>query len=448
MSVSGSPAPSSIDLSGVPARVAEAFSRMAGFCREQLRSEPSPEAFEDGERRARESVNAFACEVLGAVIEKRDDGASRIERNGQKWFRLAATPKTIMTSLGPVSYRRARYRNGASRTSLVPVDETLGLVNDYLTRPAAQLGLMMMGHCTAREAEEFFEKIGGMTPSVSTLQRLTLRMHERLGSLGPEALDGIRSAEDIPHEAVSASVSLDGVMVALCAGEDGHAEASWREAACGTISFHDAEGTRLKTLYLGRMPESRKVTLKAQLASEVAHIRDVRTEIGIVAIADGAADNWTFLGSLSPETEVIDFWHACEHLREASDHAVAAHWFEKHREILRHDPRGVAKVIRALCYLRDTAKSDRAVIERELAFFRKHRHRMRYHALKEESIAIGSGVVEAANKTLVTQRMKRSGMRWRDRRRSGRSDLPSSDQIRPLRPGMGGPDERNAYTRQ
>ena len=29
------------------------------------------------------------------------------------------------------------------------------------------------------------------------------------------------------------------------------------------------------------------------------------------------------------------------------------------------------------------------------------------------SIAIGSGVVEAANKTLVTQRMKRSGMRWR-----------------------------------
>ena len=38
---------------------------------------------------------------------------------------------------------------------------------------------------------------------------------------------------------------------------------------------------------------------------------------------------------------------------------------------------------------------------------------MRYHALKAEGVAIGSGVVEAANKTLVTQRMKRSGMRWR-----------------------------------
>ena len=162
------------------------------------------------------------------------------------------------------------------------------------------------------------------------------------------------------------------------------------------------------------MPESGKLTLKAQLASEVAHIRRARPEIGIVAIADGAADNWTFLETLSPETEVIDFWHACEHLQTASDHAVAPGWFEKYREILRHDPRGVAKVIRALRHLRDAAAApDRAETERELAFFRKHRHRMRYHALKEEGIAIGSGVVEAANKTLVTQRMKRSGMRWR-----------------------------------
>ena len=214
----------------------------------------------------------------------------------------------------------------------MPVDESLGLVDDYLTRPAAELGLLMMGHCTAREAAAFFAKTGAMTPSVSTLQRLTLSMHECWESLGPETLGSIREAEGIPQDATTASVSLDGVMVPLRPGDDGRAKASWREAACGTVSFHDAEGKRMKTLYLGRMPESGKLTLKAQLASEVAHIRRARPEIGIVAIADGAADNWTFLETLSPE---------------------------------------------------------------------------------EEGIAIGSGVVEAANKTLVTQRMKRSGMRWR-----------------------------------
>ena len=226
--------------------------------------------------RVREATNEFARDVMGAVIENRDDGASRIERDGQSWFRVAVTPKTIMTSLGPLTYRRARYRSGASGASPVPVDESLGLVDDYLTRPAAELGLLMMGHCTAREAAAFFAKTGAMTPSVSTLQRLTLSMHECWESLGPETLGSIREAEGIPQDATTASVSLDGVMVPLRPGEDGRAKASWREAACGTVSFHDAEGKRLKTLYLGRMPESGKLTLKAQLASEVAHIRRAR----------------------------------------------------------------------------------------------------------------------------------------------------------------------------
>ena len=111
---------------------------MLALCREELRSEPRPEAPEEVELRVREATNEFARDVMGAVIENRDDGASRIERDGQSWFRVAVTPKTIMTSLGPVTYRRARYRSGASGASSVPVDESLGLVDDYLTRPAAE----------------------------------------------------------------------------------------------------------------------------------------------------------------------------------------------------------------------------------------------------------------------------------------------------------------------
>ena len=37
---------------------------------------------------------------------------------------------------------------------------------------------------------------------------------------------------------------------------------------------------------------------------------------------------------------------------------------------------------------------------------------MRYASLKARDYTIGSGVVEAANKVLVNQRMKRAGMRW------------------------------------
>ena len=388
---------------------------MLALCREELRSEPRPEAPEEVELRVREATNEFARDVMGAVIENRDDGASRIERDGQSWFRVAVTPKTIMTSLGPVTYRRARYRSGASGASPVPVDESLGLVDDYLTRPAAELGLLMMGHCTAREAAAFFAKTGAMTPSVSTLQRLTMSMHECWESLGPETLGSIREAEGIPQDATTASVSLDGVMVPLRPGEDGRAKASWREAACGTVSFHDAEGKRLKTLYLGRMPESGKLTLKAQLASEVAHIRRARPEIGIVAIADGAADNWTFLETLSPETEVIGLL-AC--LRTSANRVRPCRGARLVREVPRDPPSrspwrrqgdpGAAPPSRCRrCAGPGRDRAGTRLLPQASPLHalprpegRGHRHRLRR----------GRG---AANKTLVTQRMKRSGMRWR-----------------------------------
>ncbi len=38
---------------------------------------------------------------------------------------------------------------------------------------------------------------------------------------------------------------------------------------------------------------------------------------------------------------------------------------------------------------------------------------MHYATAQAENLPIGSGVVEAACKTLATQRLKRSGMRWR-----------------------------------
>ncbi len=46
-----------------------------------------------------------------------------------------------------------------------------------------------------------------MRPSASTLQRLAGSLHERWEGLGPQAMDAVRHREDIPAEAVSASVS-------------------------------------------------------------------------------------------------------------------------------------------------------------------------------------------------------------------------------------------------
>ena len=89
MPVSQSLTPSSIDLLDLPAEVAEGVAQMVEFCRGQVASASSAETFETVETGLRDAMNGLGCKLLGADAESRDEGASRIERDGQSWFRVA-----------------------------------------------------------------------------------------------------------------------------------------------------------------------------------------------------------------------------------------------------------------------------------------------------------------------------------------------------------------------
>ena len=135
-------------------------------------------------------------------------------------------------------------------------------------------------------------------------------------------------------------------------------------------------------------------------------------------MADGANDNWKFLSDELPAGhEVVDFYHATEHLHAAIAAAYGdgtletSHRYEKLRETLRDEEDGVMTVIRALEYLRKKHRSSK-VLRNATSYFRKRRARMQYAKIKALGLPIGSGMVEAACKTLVAQRLKLSGMRW------------------------------------
>jgi len=166
------------------------------------------------------------------------------------------------------------------------------------------------------------------------------------------------------------------------------------------------------------MPEPHKRSLKELLKAELAVALAQRPDLRLVKAADGANDNWTFLHSELPEgEEVVDFFHAAEHLSHAlavayGDGTVEARRrFATLRHVLLEEEGGVDSVIRALFHLRDRHPR-RTKIATELAYFRKRRQRMRYAGMKAAGLPIGTGVTEAACKTLVGQRLKQSGMRW------------------------------------
>jgi hypothetical protein len=58
------------------------------------------------------------------------------------------------------------------------------------------------------------------------------------------------------------------------------------------------------------MPESKKQTLKRQLQAEMARILNQNPDLQVVAVADGAKDNWTFLDSAFPNATAVVGSHA------------------------------------------------------------------------------------------------------------------------------------------
>ena len=104
----------------------------------------------------------------------------------------------------------------------------------------------------------------------------------------------MRAGEAIPAQAVSVCISLDGTMLPMfLEGKGAVRPMIWKEASVGTISYYDAQGVRLHTVYFGEMPEPRKATLKQRLEEELVHASRLRPDLRLVAVADAAADNWT-----------------------------------------------------------------------------------------------------------------------------------------------------------
>jgi len=392
------------------------------------------EASGDFEAFEREVCALFAeaeCDVLGKGLERLDVDMPYVVIDGRKHHRVLRGPQRYTTAAGPVTVQRTLYRAGQER-SVVAMELRAGIVEGQWTPRAARLMSLASAHLGAQEGESVFRELGRMQPSKSSLDRLPKRLGARWEARR-EAFEANLSAEHrVPEAATTMAASLDGVMVpmkdgarqqkrarARAEGKRQKRPAGYQEAGCATVSFFDAHGERLETLRLGRMPQAKKATLKEMLAAEVNAALAQRPELQLVKLADGPKDNWSYLSTELPEgVELVDFYHAAEQLKDAFDAAygenspAALAQFEKCRHRLRHEAEGVEKVIRALVYLRKKHPR-RERIRQVLKYFRRHRRRMRYAEAAAAKLPIGSGVVEAACKTLVTQRMKRSGMRWR-----------------------------------
>jgi len=410
-----------------------AWDRLGEFLEARRAADKPVADLEAFERELHAMFAAAEAEVMGEELAKFDLHVPEVWIEGVAHRRVLRCPQTYLTASGPVSVMRSLYatRREGER-AVCPLECRAGVVEGFWTPGAAKQAAWAVAHLTPKESEEMFALVGGMNPSRSLLDGLPKQLSERWEGERLTFEAQLREEEGVPKEAAIVAVSLDGVMLPM---KDGEREAKrqraaaaekhlrgpfgHREVGCATLTFYDRGGERLRTLRLARMPESKKTTLKETLAAELAKVLAERPHLRLVKIADGARDNWTYLSEALPRgREIVDFYHAAEHLHAALAAAYGEtslkgrSQFEKLRHVLRYESKGVDKVIRALLYLRSRHPRSKKIAA-ELKYFRRNRRRMRYAGWARRKLPIGSGVTEAACKTLVTQRMKRSGMRWR-----------------------------------
>lgn len=188
----------------------------------------------------------------------------------------------------------------------------------------------------------------------------------------------------------------------------------------GTISLYDRAGCRQHTIYLGAAPEHGKATFYARMEREMAHVQRLYPHARWIGIADGAQGNWEFLGPQVNE-QVLDFCHASEYVTQAADALFAERpaverqaWLEARCSLLKHDWDGARQLLAEWKAVgtQGWKAERRKMLQESIRYFGNHLHQMHYRRYRDMGWPIGSGVTEAACKTLVKRRLCRAGMRW------------------------------------
>jgi hypothetical protein len=214
-----------------------------------------------------------------------------------------------------------------------------------------------------------------------------------------------------PSEVSSVGLSLDGTCMLL--RKDG-----WREAMVGSISLYDTDGERMHTTYMAQSPEYGKEKFLSDFEKEIAATKKLYQEKTYIGVADWAANNWKFLQKFV-DIQILDFYHATEYLAKVSNAAFkrkfeGKDWLKQSCHTLKHEEDGAKILLKEIEQMlkKKISKAKKEEIETAITYFTNHLHQMNYSSYLSKKIPIGSGVIEAACKVIVKQRMCNSGMRW------------------------------------
>jgi hypothetical protein len=366
----------------------------------------------DTEINIQKSLNEVGCVASKEALKYLDTDGSPLKIGEETWKSKGEQPKEYQTPYGEVIVNRHVYQRSVGGKIYCPLEREARIIVTSTPLFAKQVS-SKMSKMAGKEVKNDLSENHGRKVAISCIQRLS----EAVGSVvqaKEEAWSYAPPKEDT--QIATVGVGLDGTCMLIC--EDGY-----REAMVGTVSLYDSEGERQHTIYLGAAPEYGKKSFLERLEREIVRAKKRYPEAKFVGIADGAESNWKFLEKQTEE-QVLDFYHASGYLGAMAEalypkkKGKQKEWLTKNCHKLKHEEGVAGDLLNQMKQLKQEKSHSKNITEKlqaTITYYENHQHQMNYSQYREKKYPIGSGVTEAACKTLVKQRLCCSGMRWKEK---------------------------------
>lgn len=351
---------------------------------------------------------------------------------------LGGTVVNVQTSYWVPDRRRKRGRRrrvgkrGKDGVGLYPLLTTLGIFNGATPALQAEVARQVT-ESTSFDVAQANLNARGIHLNRKTTRRIAYGLADRALNYRNAMLEGRVS---VPDEQL-----LSGKRVVVCADGGRYRErvsakagrkrtktrrrrfkAQWREPKAFVIYTIDDKGRKMHDL----APLADATTGNADKTFEllVGYLRayGAKDAEEIIFAGDGAHWIWdripALVGQLAIDParvhEVIDFYHALEHLTAAAD--LRSNWTKRERKRwLKCQRRRLkaGKVDLVIAAIDEFCVGRKAKqLARERDYFNNNRERMRYAEFHSRGIPCGSGAIESAIRRIVNLRLKGNGIFW------------------------------------
>lgn len=351
----------------------------------------------------------------------------------------AKTPQNAWTLFGQIRLWRVGYRptTKTGDATVFPLALSLGLVGGATPALAERAARHLSA--TGMNQSQTLQRLRqdhGVGWGVKKLRQVTAAVSQAMASERHEA-----QVEKVLEWLTQASASTGKHKPVLSAGRDGvtlgarvQGGSVFEVATTATLTVLDRRGRRLGTVYLAYTPEYGQKTMSAELTRLLQEVlKRWQGPLPRLCYVTDAGDNETTYynkvlrcmkhprtGEKLAWIRVVDYYHASERVWKMAELLFgkgrqATAWARKMQKWLLK-PGGVNRVLHSAAALRDLYGMRGKKLKKFHKAYRYLRNRMqymRYADYKAWGVPRGSGITEAACKTVYTQRLKLSGMRWK-----------------------------------